>query len=376
MGNTVTPLIPSIIASIQDVARELIPLKDIVNLDSRLEGAAKDQAVTVPGTAVVAGTNITPGATSPGGSALTTPSQQVTLSKARAFPFTVSGEELQSMTERGAGFVSAELQEAIRACANEIYTDAVAFVAQGAGYALGTQGTNPFASNTDFMADLKKSLDDGIAPASGRVLVIDTTSDAALGKLGINTQAYQAGTDSILRSGEKLPLQGFRLPLANVNYSHTKGTGANYQINKAGGYAIGDKALTVDTGNGTIVAGDVVTFAGHTTKYVAAGLSGTTLTLNAPLVAAVADDEAITVGNGGTRLAALVRPALSFAVRPPALPTGGDSARGREMFYDPISGLTFSIAHYVEYMQEKWMVEAVWGGKIVRSLWARQGLSN
>lgn len=376
MANTLTPLIPSIIASVQEVARELAPIQEIVTLDSTLEGAALNQSITIPATVPVSGTNITPGATAPGGSDMAPGSVTLSMTKARAFPFTLTGEDYQRMASRGPEFRSQQIQEAVRACVGEMFADILAIGAQGAGYAIGSQGTNPFASNTDSAADIKKSLDDGLAPASGRSLLIDSTTDAALGKLGINNQVYQAGTDSILRTGEKLPLQGIRLPLASTVYSHTKGTGTGYLVNNVAGYAAGTTVITVDTGSNTIVAGDVLTFAGHTTKYIAKSLSGTTLTLNSPLVAAVANDEAITVGNSGTRLLALAKPGIMFATRAPALPAGGDIARGRTSVFDPITGLTFSIAHYVEAYQEKFLVEAVWGGGVVRPNWVRQVLSN
>jgi len=376
MANTLTPLIPSLIASVQDVTREMVPIKDVVTVDSNISQAALNQPVTVPFTTPVAGVDIVPGANAPGGSDLTPGSVQVTMTKMRAFPFTITGEDRRRMGEQKGSFINGQVQEAVRACINEMWGDILSEGIKGAGYALGTQGTNPFGSNADFAADMKKSLDDGLAPSSGRTLIIDTTTDAALGKLGINNQTYMAGTDSILRTGEKLPLQGLRLPFTQLGYTHTKGTGTGYLVNNAAGYAVGSKVIAVDTGSGTMLRGDVVTFAGHTQKYVVASLVGSTLTLNAPLVANVADNEAITVGNGGTRLLSLAKSGIAFATRAPELPEDGDSARGRVSIFDSISGLTLSVAHYVEAYQEKYLVEAVWGAGTVRSMWTRQALSN
>jgi hypothetical protein len=366
VANSLTPLIPSLIASLQEVARAMTPLQDIMTLDQQVAGAAVGQAVTVPYSGPVAAVDITPGVDPQVGSDVASTSKSITMTKARTAPFTLTGEDYQRMGARGSEFRSGQVNEAIKTIVEEIWIDAQAIAAKGAGYGLGTQGTNPFASNTDFMADLKKSFDDSRAPMSDRALVIDTTSDAALGKLGINNQVYQAGTDSILRSGEKLPLQGFRFPLTNLAYSHVKGTGAGYLVNNGAGYAIGATAITVDTGTGTILEGDILTFAGHTRKYVAKSLVGSVLTLNAPLVAAVADNEAITVGNAGTRLVSLVKSGVIFAVRPPALPAGGDSASARVLVRDPISGLALSVATYKTYHQETFMVEGVWGGGVVR----------
>lgn len=366
MANSLLPLVPSLISSLQEVTRSMTPLKDIVTLDNQLAGAAKGQSVTVPYTAPVGATDITPGSTPQTGSDLSATSTQVQMDYARVAPFTLTGEDGKRMAERGAEFRSEQVNEAMKTIVEEIWAAGLAIGVRGAGYALGTAGTNPFASNTDYMADLKKAFDDSKAPGSDRVMVIDTTADAALGKLGINNQVYQAGTDSILRSGEKLPLQGFRLPLTNLPYTHTKGTGTGYLVNNASGYAIGATSLALDTGSGTIVAGDAVVFSGHTRKYVVKSFAAGVLTLTAPLVAAVADNESVTISNSGTRLLSLVKSGVLFAIRPPALPDGGDAATGRVFVPDPISGITLSVATYKGYHQATYMVEAVWGGGVVR----------
>jgi len=83
-----------------------------------------------------------------------------------------------------------------------------------------------------------------------------------------------------------------------------KGTGTGYQVNNAAGYGIGDTVIAVDSGTGTILAGDVVTFAGDPMRYrVAVGLSGGTITLNKSssnlvgLRQTIADNTAITVSS-------------------------------------------------------------------------------
>jgi hypothetical protein len=73
------------------------------------------------------------------------------------------------------------------------------------------------------------------------------------------------------------------------------GTGSGYLINNAAGYPIGTTALTVDTGSGTILAGDTVTIGAY--KYlVTAPLAANVVTLASPgLRAAVADNVAVVV---------------------------------------------------------------------------------
>jgi hypothetical protein len=64
-----------------------------------------------------------------------------------------------------------------------------------------------------------------------------------------------------------------------------------------GAFAIGDTTISVDTGTGTILAGEVITFAGDSIEYlVARALASNVVTIASPgLRAAVADNTAITV---------------------------------------------------------------------------------
>lgn len=82
----------------------------------------------------------------------------------------------------------------------------------------------------------------------------------------------------------------------------TKGTGTGYLVNNSGGYPTGTTTISLDTGTGTILAGDVVTFSGSPgNRYtVATALSGGTITLTeygGGLTVAVADNEAVTVSS-------------------------------------------------------------------------------
>jgi hypothetical protein len=123
----------------------------------------------------------------------------------------------------------------------------------------------------------------------------------------------------------------------------------------------------VDTGAGTILQGDIVTFAGDSNKYVAQGLSGTTLTLDAPgLLLPVVDNAAITVGANYTANIAFTENAMVLAARAPALPSGGDSADDRMMVTDPVSGISFEVSLYREYRRIRYEVGLAWGPGVVK----------
>ena len=85
---------------------------------------------------------------------------------------------------------------------------------------------------------------------------------------------------------------------AEARIYHINGTASGYLVNNASA-AIGDSTMPVDTGTGTFTVGDVITFASDTQEYIItkAHSSGAgTIEFFPPLVAAPADNAAITLG--------------------------------------------------------------------------------
>ena len=119
------------------------------------------------------------------------------------------------------------------------------------------------------------------------------------------------------------------------------------------------------TGTGTILAGNVVSFAGDTNLYIAESFAGGVLTLQGPglQVALAASAIAVTVGGDYAGNIAFRRTAMQLVSRAPALPDGGDAAVEREMVQDPFSGLVFEIAMYKGYKKTMVEVAAAWGVK-------------
>ena len=75
-----------------------------------------------------------------------------------------------------------------------------------------------------------------------------------------------------------------------------QGTGAGYLVNNVAGYSAGTTTIAMDTGTGTIKAGDSFTIAGHTGDLVATqDATSTSLTFQPPLNGSIADNAAITL---------------------------------------------------------------------------------
>lgn len=369
-ANTLTSLIPSLYEALDVVSRELVGAIPCATLDAQTSRAAVGQLVTSFVTPAATSTNIVPGVTPPDDGDQTIGNVQLTITKAKRVPFRWNGEEELGLNNNGAGaraIKGNQLQQAIRTLVNEMEADVVLAARIAASRAYGTAGTTPFATNLADPAQVRKILDDNGAPPSDRCVVIDTTAGAAMRTLGQLTKANEAGTQMTLRDGELLNIHGMSFHESAAVSQVTKGTGAGFLL--VGAHAVGATTLTVDTGTGTILAGDIITLAGDTNKYVVtSALSGGTLEIGGPgLRVAAADNAALTVGNSFTPNIAFSQSSIMLATRAPALPEGGDAAVDRTMIVDPRSGIAFEVAMYAQYRQMQYEISAVWGAKGIKS---------
>lgn len=372
MANGLTGLIPNVYKALDVVSRELVGLIPSVTMDADVARAAVGQEVVSSVAPVSVATDIMPGVTSPNDGDQTFGSKGVTITKARRVPFRWTGEEERGLNNRGAGanaLKQDQIQQAIRTLVNEVETDVQLAIRLAASRASGIAGTTPFAANLGDSAQVRKILDDNGAPLSNRSLIIDTTAGANMRTLSQLTKANEAGTAMTMRDGELLNLHNFSVKESAAVQPVTKGTGANYLVNNGGGYAKGATDITVDGGTGTILAGDVIGFAGHSDKYVVeTALTGNVVKIAAPgLRAAVADNAAITVGGNFTPNVAFSKSAIVLAARQPALPDGGDLATDRTTVVDPRSGLAFEIAMYPQYRQMQYEISLAWGVKGIKN---------
>ncbi|MDZ4328678.1 MAG: P22 coat - protein 5 family protein, partial [Pseudomonas sp.] len=163
-----------------------------------------------------------------------------------------------------------------------------------------------------------------------------------------------------------LDLQGIMVKESAAPVSAAAGTGASYTSNTAG-YAVGATDITLITGTGTVLAGDIVTFAGDTNKYVVAtGVAAPgVISLAEPglRVALAASAVAMTITAASTANVCFHRGAIELGIRAPAMPKGGDAAVDLMIVQDPHSGLVFEIAAYKGYMKSMFDVRCIYGSK-------------
>jgi hypothetical protein len=371
MSNTLTALAPTLYSAAKEVAAEPFGVVDAINTSFDDKGVAKGDIVKVPIAPVRSASDFTPAATAAAGTDATATTTDVQITKSRKVDWNITGEQLRSLENGGTNLEWAKqlLLQGMRTLRNEAEVDASLAVALGASRAVGTAGTTPFASNLDLLVDARKILRDNGAPLADLQFVGDTAAEAKMLKLGIINSAEQAGSDEERRTGQLKRQYGFR-PSASAGIAvHTAGTGASATTNSAG-YAVGTTTLTLaSAGTGTILAGDVITFAGDTNQYLVVSgdadvSNGGTITIAQPglKVAMSAATKAITVVSSFTPNLAFERNAIVGTLRPPLIPANPTI---KQMLVSDAKGMTYLMLEIAQYGMITWELHLAWGFKTV-----------
>lgn len=372
-ANVLTRLIPDLFAGLEVVSRELVGMIPAVRMVAGAERAALGEDVVYPIAPAMAAVDNTPAMTVPEPPDRTIANNTMKITKSRVVPFGFVGEEQRGLNN-GPGYVSLQAQmfaQALRTLTNEIEADLVLEAYQHASRAYGTPGTTPFAVNGDISpaAQLRKILADNGAPMSDLAMVVNTATGANLRSMYQLTKVNEAGSQLTLRQGSLLDISGFVITESGQAGTHTKGTGINY-TSSAAGFPIGTTIIPLITGTGTVLPGDVITFAGDANKYVvAAGIAAPgSITIGGPGLrqALPAVATAMTIGDSYAINVGFSQSAMGMVARPPAIPEEGDLASETFLLTDVRSGMTFDVRIYLGYKKVRYEVGLAWGFKALQ----------
>lgn len=376
MANTLTNLIPSAYKALDVVSRELTGLIAAVNVDAAADVIAKGQTIYSP--VVPTGEsvgNITPAMTVTAATDQTigTKSLVVDNYKVKGFNWTAEEEFGLNTGPRMEGIMVDQLAQCFRAHVNAIESSVWTAAYLGASRAIGTTaGTAPILA--DF-AGAKKILDDNGAPPTDRNVVLDTTAGVALRGISNLYKVNEAGENGLLRNGTLGNLYGFGIRESAAVLPVTAGAMASATSSSAA-FTVGQTVIPLATaGTGVVAAGDIITFANDTNKYVVASVSfaganpasGDTITLAAPGLqkAQGVATRAITVFATATRNLALSRNAITLATRLPKF-QAGDQATDRQVITDPASGISFELTMWPGQRMVKYEVAIAYGYTVIK----------
>lgn len=365
MPNTLTGLMPTIYEALDVVSREMVGMIPAVRSDFDAERAAIDQVITFPVVAARTAIDTTPASTGPTTVDTSAPGSSISISKSKGIPVHMTGEQSKGLGTTKVIFWKGAFAQAMRTLVNLIEVDLAVAGKQCASQAYGTAGTAPFGTAADLgdFAQIAKILDDNGAPNSARQLVLNSAAKANL--LAKQANLFNSGSE-LLKLGRAAEMGGFQLGYSGGLTLHTAGAGSGYLVNLTAGYAVGSKAIIVDTGTGTVLKGDIITNTktGRDSRKYVSKTDGTTtlLTVADPgIKVAWVNNDPLAVNSAYTPNLAFDRNAIWLATRAPAVPDGGDAATDATIIQDPVSGLAFEVREYRQYRQVVYEVAIAWG---------------
>lgn len=367
MANIFTALQPVLYSAAQEVSNEPFGVISAITADFDDKGVAVGDAVKVPVAPIRAVKSFTPSMAMPTGDDATADGVSVQITNTDYVDWNLTGEQIKSLENAGSDkeWVRQMIAQGMRALRNKAEVAACTAIKVGATRAVGTAGTNPFASDINIIPDVRKVLFDNGAPMADLQLCIDSSAGTSARKLGIIQQAYQAGNDQERRSGDLLRQFGFSIRESAGITAHTKGTGTAYVTSGSTGIDVPSVALV--TGSGTVLAGDVVSFAADTAnKYVVNnGVAAPgTITLGRPGAQIVIPTaNAMTIGNNYVPNLAFERSAVVGVMRAPIIPA--NPIINQTLISDKF-GMTYLLLQIAGYGMTTWQLHIAYGFKVVQ----------
>lgn len=378
MANVLTDLASDIQKALELNTRATVGFIPSVMMNAGSEEAAQNQ--TIRSLTTEEGTineSATPAMTIPEGDDNTFGNTEMTLNKVVNAQIPFTGEDVMFLNG-GVGFETAYgkiFNRKINGMMKKIEAHVALICKQGASRALGTAGTTPFASNFNDIALMRQILfDNEVDVESGQLsLILNSTAGVKLRNLAQLQKANEAGGDDLLRQGALLDLQGFMLKESSQIALHTKGTATLLDAN--GGEPVGETTIALDGGDGgSLLSGDVVTFAGDTNKYAIntgfTAAAGNAIIGLPGMQETLANAVEMTIGNSYTPNIALHQDAVELAIRPMATSIAS-AATDVEFFTDPHTGITIMVEVYGGYKKAMIDITLVYGAKV----WDSRGVA-
>lgn len=385
MANVFTDLIPVIIGKLGLVLRENSRMPRLVDRSIGNDFKEEGDTVRVPLSVAQAVANATPSST-PLATADKTPTYAtIALNRWRKTDFHLNDQDAKRiMADKH--FIPGQMAEAARALGNDVDNYILSLYkgsTQGIYGASGTAGTTPFASDTTEATNARKLLNKQLAPLDPRYGVLDPDAEAGFLEQSKFGDLEKTGDPAVKIRGSMGTKYGIEWSMNQNIPTHTAGTiddggapnGRTCAVNNGAGYAIGTADIAVDNGAaaqlvGTILEGDIFTFAGHSQQYMciadktAAANAIASLTFYPALVAAVADDEVITVADSHVVNLAFHQGCFAMASRPMTdLFKGGDIV---ETVVDPVTGLAFRLTVTRQTFQTAFIMDILYGASLIR----------
>lgn len=371
--NTLTNVIPQILAQGLLTLRQTCVMPRLVNSDFGVLGAGKGSTIDIPVPSAIATNDVTPSYVAPDDAGSTPGTVPLVMDQWREAPFFLTDKDMMEAMD---GTIPMQAAEAVKGLANYVDSYLLGLYKGAYGY-VGEAGTAPFASGTSEATLARKVLNNQLAPMQDRRFVFDAETEAN----ALNLRAFQdvawTGDAQGINEGRVVRKLGFDWFLDQNIPVHTAGTITTGLAAKAAtAQALGLKNIVCTTAASTgacaLKVGDIITFAGHSQTYTvteaatqAAAANDVTVKVEPGLKKALAGGEAVSVKGSHTVNLAFHRDAIGFANRPLM-----DSADGLgnmiSVAQDPISGLSMRLEVSRQHKRTRWSFDILFGAALIR----------
>ncbi len=376
MNNTITSIIPKILARGMMALRSTVLMTRLVNLDYSTEAKAKGETIDVPISSAMTTSSVTAGPTPPDPDDTTVSTVQIPLDNWEHASFGLKDDELAKI-DADANFIPLQMMEAFEAMATSVNQSIFSEYKGVYGY-VGTAGTVPFGSGVlvESATGLRKVLNQQRCPKGNRAAVLDWDAEAAALGLSAFSDAEKVGASDVKIEGEIGRKFGINWNADDDTPTHTAGTittGLTVTAEAAAGLKSVGCTVAASTGACALLEGDIVTFAGDTQTYVltanVTGVAGAAVVLPIEPALKVTLEAAAAVAVKASHVVNLGfhRDAFALAMRAPDASLKGAYANPNSFTMgDPVSGLVFRLELIRQYKQWMWDIDCLWGAKLVK----------
>jgi hypothetical protein len=378
-SNTITDLMPRIVARGLLRFREQAILPRLVNSSLSAEAARRGESIRVPVSQPVTAADVTPGVAAMQAPTTSMQSVNVPLDNWKSASFFLTDAEMMQI-EAESSFIPLQMAEAITALANAV-NDSILTEVERTATVIGRPGEVPF-QNTDSPSEIwhganaaitaRKLLNLAAAPKAGRFAVIDYEMEANALGLPQFHDAQRAGSSSVPMEGEigrKFGIDWFSSDLLPRNRARIARAGfvATVEAQADGGelQVAHDKLRIGDV----IIVGSGRAASEHQLTASRAANAGAhaTITVTPAFPRAIETSAQVTVMRPYRVGVAMHRDAVALAMRPLSV-AGLEAGAGSQMMSvsDPETGLSLRLEVTRQYKQTMWEFDILWGVKLIR----------
>ena len=371
MVNDLTAIMPKILTRALIGLREMATMPRIVNSSYGDDAQEKGAVINIPIPTAQVASNVLPGATPPDPSATATKTVPIGLVNWMKSNFGLTDQDMTNIDSQ-ASFLPMETLESVRSLANAVNLQLLSQY-KGGGPAnpgifgfVGTPGLTPMQTSDQEVIDTRKVLARQLCPKDNRRMLLDFDAEANALGLPSFKDISQSADPNVKIEGMVGRKYGFDFYSDDFVPTHIAGTAAGFLSNIPNGVPIGATAFPVDTGTGTFVLGDVLTFAGQLQTYVVTAFDGINLQFYPALKAPVVDNTVIASKATHVVNMGFHRDAFAFANRP--LDSAQAIQAGAKILSmsDPLTGIAMRLELIREYKQVMWEFDILWGGAMIR----------